>query len=47
MTTATEIISPELREIVIVTGGSSGIREATARELAGRGFHVLAGVRRD
>lgn len=34
------------REIVVVTGASSGIGAATARELAGRGFHVLAGVRR-
>ncbi len=37
----------EIQEIVIVTGASSGIGVATARELAGRGFHVLAGVRRD
>jgi NAD(P)-dependent dehydrogenase (short-subunit alcohol dehydrogenase family) len=29
------------------TGASSGIGAATARELARRGFHVLAGVRRD
>ena len=39
--------SPEIQEIVIVTGASSGIGAATARELARRGFHVLAGVRRD
>ncbi len=39
--------SPEVQEIVIVTGASSGIGEATARELARRGFHVLAGVRRE
>jgi NAD(P)-dependent dehydrogenase (short-subunit alcohol dehydrogenase family) len=32
---------------VIVTGASTGIGAASARELAGRGFHVLAGVRRD
>ena len=35
------------RELVVVSGASSGIGAATARELAGRGFHVLAGVRRD
>ncbi|TGX49126.1 SDR family oxidoreductase [Sphingomonas gei] len=34
------------REIVVVTGASTGIGAATARELAKRGFHVLAGVRR-
>ena len=33
--------------IVVVTGASTGIGAATARELARRGFHVLAGVRRD
>lgn len=40
-------LSSETRELVIVTGASTGIGAATARELAGRGFHVLAGVRRD
>jgi NAD(P)-dependent dehydrogenase (short-subunit alcohol dehydrogenase family) len=39
--------STESQEIVIVTGASGGIGAATARELARRGFHVLAGVRRD
>lgn len=39
--------APETPEIVIVTGASRGIGQATARELARRGFHVLAGVRRD
>lgn len=39
--------SPEVQEIAIVTGASTGIGAATARELARRGFHVLAGVRRD
>jgi NAD(P)-dependent dehydrogenase (short-subunit alcohol dehydrogenase family) len=35
------------QELVVVTGASTGIGAATARELARRGFHVLAGVRRD
>jgi NAD(P)-dependent dehydrogenase (short-subunit alcohol dehydrogenase family) len=39
--------TPEIQEIVIITGASTGIGAATARELARRGFHVLAGVRRD
>ena len=39
--------SSETQEIVVVTGASTGIGAATARELARRGFHVLAGVRRD
>ena len=34
------------QELVVVTGAATGIGAATARELAGRGFHVLAGVRR-
>ena len=38
--------SSEAQEIVIVTGASTGIGAATARELAEQGFHVLAGVRR-
>src|SRR5215471_12636106 len=38
---------PELQEIAVITGASAGIGAATARELARRGFHVLAGVRRD
>jgi NAD(P)-dependent dehydrogenase (short-subunit alcohol dehydrogenase family) len=33
-------------ETVVVTGASTGIGAATARELARQGFHVLAGVRR-
>lgn len=36
-----------MQELAIVTGASTGIGAATARELARRGFHVLAGVRRD
>ena len=39
--------STEKRELAVVTGASTGIGAATARELARRGFHVLAGVRRD
>ncbi|WAC90065.1 SDR family oxidoreductase [Mycobacterium sp. Aquia_213] len=35
------------QELIVVTGASTGIGAATAKELAGRGFHVLAGVRRD
>jgi NAD(P)-dependent dehydrogenase (short-subunit alcohol dehydrogenase family) len=37
----------EIQEIAVITGASTGIGAATARELARRGFHVLAGVRRD
>jgi NAD(P)-dependent dehydrogenase (short-subunit alcohol dehydrogenase family) len=39
--------SSDRRELVVVTGASTGMGAATARELARRGFHVLAGVRRD
>lgn len=39
--------SSQSQEIVVVTGASSGMGAATAREMARRGFHVLAGVRRD
>jgi NAD(P)-dependent dehydrogenase (short-subunit alcohol dehydrogenase family) len=35
------------QDCVVVTGASTGIGAASARELARRGFHVLAGVRRD
>ena len=35
------------QELVVVTGASTGMGAATAREMARRGFHVLAGVRRD
>ncbi len=34
-------------ELIVVTGASTGIGAATARELAHKGFHVLAGVRRE
>src|SRR3984957_9478769 len=35
------------RELIVVTGASTDMGAATARELARRGFHVLAGVRRE
>ena len=34
-------------QLAVVTGASSGIGQVTARVLAARGFHVLAGVRRE
>lgn len=34
-------------ELILITGASTGIGAATARELARRGYHVLAGVRRE
>ncbi|MFF9483736.1 SDR family NAD(P)-dependent oxidoreductase [Streptomyces sp. NPDC014676] len=40
-----ETTSPA-QELVIVTGASTGMGAATAREMARRGYHVLAGVRR-
>jgi NAD(P)-dependent dehydrogenase (short-subunit alcohol dehydrogenase family) len=33
-------------ELVLISGASTGMGAATARELARRGYHVLAGVRR-
>ena len=34
-------------KLIVVTGASTGMGAAAARELARQGFHVLAGVRRD
>ncbi|KZX22558.1 SDR family NAD(P)-dependent oxidoreductase [Rathayibacter tanaceti] len=39
--------SPEAVELILVTGASTGMGAATVRELAARGYHVLAGVRRE
>ena len=36
-----------MNELIVVTGASTGIGAATAQELARKGFHVLAGVRRE
>lgn len=38
---------PDRNELIVVTGASTGIGAATVKELARRGFHVLAGVRRE
>lgn len=35
------------KELIVLTGASTGIGAATAREMAQRGFHVLAGVRQE
>ncbi|MCA2211694.1 SDR family NAD(P)-dependent oxidoreductase [Jidongwangia harbinensis] len=34
-------------ELIVISGASTGIGAATARKLASRGYHVLAGVRSD
>ncbi|MGW7516479.1 SDR family oxidoreductase [Streptomyces sp. NPDC054796] len=39
--------STETRRLAVVTGASTGMGASAARELARRGFHVLAGVRRE
>ena len=33
-------------ELIVISGASTGMGAATAHELARRGYHVLAGVRR-
>jgi NAD(P)-dependent dehydrogenase (short-subunit alcohol dehydrogenase family) len=38
---------PDRRELIVVSGASTGMGAAAAKELARRGFHVLAGVRRE
>jgi NAD(P)-dependent dehydrogenase (short-subunit alcohol dehydrogenase family) len=38
---------PDRQELIVVTGASTGMGAATAKELASKGFHVLAGVRRE
>jgi NAD(P)-dependent dehydrogenase (short-subunit alcohol dehydrogenase family) len=40
-------LDPPAGELVVVTGASTGIGRAAAEQLAGAGFHVLAGVRND
>jgi NAD(P)-dependent dehydrogenase (short-subunit alcohol dehydrogenase family) len=48
LTTSTlEVSMSQKNQLAVVTGASSGIGQATARALAARGFHVLAGVRRE
>ena len=39
--------SHEPAELVLISGASTGMGAASARELARRGYHVLAGVRRE
>ncbi|WP_432183925.1 SDR family NAD(P)-dependent oxidoreductase [Streptomyces tendae] len=41
------VSSPPKKELVVVSGASTGIGAATARALASTGHHVLAGVRTD
>jgi NAD(P)-dependent dehydrogenase (short-subunit alcohol dehydrogenase family) len=38
---------PDRNELIVVTGASTGIGAAAVKVLAHRGFHVLAGVRRE
>jgi NAD(P)-dependent dehydrogenase (short-subunit alcohol dehydrogenase family) len=46
-TVMTTLDRPDRRQLVVVTGASTGMGAATAQELAARGYHVLAGVRRE
>ncbi|MFH8614953.1 SDR family NAD(P)-dependent oxidoreductase [Streptomyces sp. NPDC017979] len=39
--------SSESQKLIVITGASTGLGASSARELARRGFHVLAGVRRE
>jgi NAD(P)-dependent dehydrogenase (short-subunit alcohol dehydrogenase family) len=39
--------SAEREELIVVTGASTGMGAATVKELARKGFHVLAGVRHE
>jgi len=39
--------SAERKELIVVTGASTGMGAATVKELARKGFHVLAGVRHE
>lgn len=39
--------SPESASLIVITGASTGMGAATARELAARGHTVIAGVRRE
>ncbi|WAJ46742.1 SDR family oxidoreductase [Mycobacterium sp. Aquia_216] len=38
---------PDRQELIVVSGASTGMGAAAAKELARKGFHVLAGVRRE
>jgi NAD(P)-dependent dehydrogenase (short-subunit alcohol dehydrogenase family) len=43
----THMTQSHRNELIVVSGASTGMGEATARRLAALGYHVLAGVRRD